>query len=94
MKKYPIVFDRDSRMIGFYKETGDYVEDNIELLFEKNNENFDELLDQKARADIDEIRAKTEAEIAQAAKTKKETKLMKSESVDEADKSQQTKKQK
>ena len=29
------------------KETGDYVEDNIELLFEKNNENFDELLDQK-----------------------------------------------
>lgn len=53
-----------------------------------------ELLDQKARADIDEIRAKTEAEIAQAAKTKKETKLMKSESVDEADKSQQTKKQK
>ena len=29
------------------KEVGDYVEDNIELLFEKNNENFDELLDQK-----------------------------------------------
>ena len=24
MKKYPVVFDRDSRMIGFYKETGDY----------------------------------------------------------------------
>ena len=24
LKKYPVVFDRDSRMIGFYKETGDY----------------------------------------------------------------------
>ena len=29
------------------KEFGDYVEDNLELLFEKNNKNFDELLDQK-----------------------------------------------
>ena len=29
------------------KEVGDYVEENLEMLFEKNNENFDDILDEK-----------------------------------------------
>ena len=48
IKGFLIYLESDNFLVNSNKkEMGDYVEDNIEMLFEKNNENFDDLLDKK-----------------------------------------------
>ena len=48
IKGFKMYVESEGSLIGIKKkESGDYVEENIEILFDKINDNFDELLDQK-----------------------------------------------